>query len=364
MRRMLVRCCCLAVLVAPLTGAASQETYDTPRLPRSVYEAVVIPNDDPAPPQQPRQQGPPDSASNDADGPPPQTSCEGIGCPPTQVEVANQLLSHGPSTTEIYATFENAAHQFAVVGFVKQGWPLSVEYAAEPGTVTVLRIRLYHQRKVLIFPVPFYEVAFQANLDALPAESEGASPWHRTVTVDAVTLSRAADPIAGPGLHVARYDIRSYRLIDGQIDRRDRRPVEVRGITVGPDVVGSLSLLDAGFARGTIPLPAPGEQPLSLEFRYRTDRVYDLLHESIEHYDDAAFGYRFDRQVSAPHGAGQAQSFTRVWQTRRNQRPGTYRALIKGWWNCRGTMFAQTIESCPDSPNWAIATSRAIKLTQ
>ena len=99
----------------------------------------------------------------------------GFGCPPTEIEVANQLLRSGPGTTETYASFDNIKHQFAVVGFVQEGWPLSVEYAAEPGTVTVLRIKLYHRRKLLIVPFPFYEVAFQANLDALPAESEGAN---------------------------------------------------------------------------------------------------------------------------------------------------------------------------------------------
>lgn len=362
MRQLLVRCCGLGVLVAALSPAASQEDFGTPppaRLPRQVYQRVVIPDDNP-PPQQTQAQAPPRQEDGGREA-----ACTGLGCPPTELDKANELLATGPDTAEIYvAPLENVAHQFAAVGFVREGWPLSIEYQAEPGTVTVLRIKLYHHRKILIFPIPFFEVAFQANLDALPAESEGADPWHRTVMVPEIALSREADPIAGPGLHVARYEIRSYRLVDGEIDKRQRVPVRVLGITVGPEAVGSLTLRGAAFDSGTRQLPAAGQPPLRLRFAYRTDKTYDLLRESIDLYNDDELAYRLHQRIGTPRSAGPAQTFNAVWETTRQQQPGTYRAVVSGWWNCRGRTMSDMLASCPDNPNWAVATSADIVLTR
>ena len=74
--------------------------------------------------------------------------------------------------------------------------------------------------------------------------------------------------------------------------------MQVLGITVGPQVVGSLSLLGAGFEQAHGPDSGAGGSPRSrCAFGYRTDRIYDLLHDTIEVYDNDALTYRFDRQV-------------------------------------------------------------------
>lgn len=350
----------LAALV--VLSAQSGEDYGQSRLPPETYRSMPIPSENSDRTPEPQTNDP---QCRDAEtGAGSEQCCSGVGCPPREVEVAQQLLRDGPDTREIYPAFESIAHQFAVVGFVREGWPLSIEYAAEPGTATILRIKLYHRRKILIFPIPFFEVAYQANLDAQEAESEFENPWHRTVTLQNITLSRSADPAADGGLHVARYEVRSYRVVDGRIDKKQRAPVRVLGITVGPEVVGSLSLFGAGFADGVATIPARGQAPLDLRFRYTTDRPYDLLKESIEVYNGSDLNYRFDRQLGAPHSAAVSQRFDRVWQVGRQQRPGKYRASISGWWNCRGVTIADSLAACPDNPNWAVATSDEVVLSK
>jgi hypothetical protein len=352
-------------LVTVIPGAQAQrgEDYGRPRLPPAAYQAMIIQPDAAAPPQQPER---PRTTESQAEPP-----CGGLGCPPAEVEVARQLISTGPDTRETYPTYESTAGQFAVVGFAREGWPVSIEYEAEPDTVTVLRIKLYHHRKILIFPLPFFEVAYEANLDALPAEGETANPWHRTVTIPpgAIRFSRDADPSADGDLRVARYEVRSYRLVDGRMELKKRRPVRVPvnviGTTVGPEVVGSLSLRNVKFdGAGTI--PAQGQPPAVLRFQYALDRRYDLLKEAIEQYSDADLEYRFARSLGNPHPSASATGIVpgQPWTVRSNQRPGRYRVSVTGWWTCGGVTNADTLHSCPNSPNWAIAYSGDLILQQ
>ena len=346
----------------PPSAAPVGEDYGQPRLPRDVYERVVIPNEAPATPAPvpqatARAHVPPGDAP--AADPPPR--CRGMGCPPTELSVAQQLLSQGPDTSEIYAPFESRAHQFAVVGFVKSGWPLSIEYEAEPGTVTVLRVKLYHQRKILIFPIPFFEVAFQANLDALDSETQSSNPWHRTVKISAVHLSREADAAADEGLHVARYEVRSYRIVDG--GARQRAPLKVFGMTVGPDVVGSVTLSADRFAGEGRQIPATDTPPTIYPFHYRVQKNYDLLKERIERFDDNLLDYRVVRIIGGGHSASQDQGFQVNWRLRRNLRPGRYRASVLGWWRCQaGVTLTNGVLSCPNDPNWAITSSGDLNL--
>ena len=338
------------------------EIYDQPRLPREVYETVVLPSEAPATPAPvPQSTARSHVPTDDAPQAEPPPGCGGIGCPPTEVALAQQLLSQGPDTSEIYSAFESRAHQFAVVGFVKSGWPVSIEYQAEPGTVTVLRIKLYHQRKILIFPIPFFEVAFQANLDALDSERAGDNPWHRTVTIPAIHLSREADAAADDGLHVARYEVRSYRIVEGQ--GRQRAPLNVIGMTVGPQVVGSLTLLADQFEGEQRQIPASDAPPTVFPFRYRAQRSYDLLKERIERYNYNALDYQVARVIGSGHSASEGQLFQVNWRLRRNLRPGRYRASIVGWWRCSGGVsVVNGVLACPNDPNWAVTSSRDVNL--
>ncbi|MBC9033435.1 hypothetical protein IAG41_13645 [Sphingomonas sp. JC676] len=348
--------------VAPGAQPQQGENYGKPRLPPTAYQAMVIQPDTAPPPQQPER---PQTTENQ------EPPCDGVGCPPTEAEVAEKLIQFGPDTREIYATFEATPGQFAVVGFAREGWPVSIEYEAEPDTVTVLRIKLYHHRKILFFPLPFFEVAYEANLDALPAESETGNPWHRTVTIprDTIRFSRDADPSADSDLRVARYEVRSYRLVDGRMElnrgRPVRVPVNVIGTTVGPEVVGSLSLRNVGFdGAGTI--PAQGQPANVLHYQYAIDRRYDLLKEAIERYWDRDLEYRYDRPLGPPRSVSSVSGIVLgwPWPVQSNERPGRYRVSVTGWWSCRGVTNADTLRSCPVSPNWAIAYTGDLILTK
>jgi hypothetical protein len=344
-----------------LSAAASSQTYDGPppaedyghqRLPKYVYQKMVIPSETAAVPE-----APPPASPHEGDEP----ICHGMGCPPSELSVAQQLLASGPDTTQIYGMFESPAYQFAVVGFVKEGWPLSVEYVAQPDTVTVLRVRLYHERKILIFPLPFFEVAFKANLDGLDAEKDLDDPWHRVVTIPSITLSREADAAANADLHVARYEVRSYRLSGGQVTKQ-RAPLKVIGITVGPDVVGSLTLSGAQFDNGKFQIPNTDVPPTELGFRYRADRSYDLLRERIERYSDHDLAYSVTSLIGTPHTAVANQKFNSKWRLRHNLPPGYYRASVIGWWQCHGEPVLEKLDSCPNNPNWAVGNSDDVEL--
>jgi hypothetical protein len=348
-----------AVGLTLLAGSASSqpgpgEDYGHARLPPDAYQRIYIPPDNPSPPQPP----PPPPKPED----PPACRPQQLGCPPTEPAEAQQLLASGPDTTDTYTPFENPAHQFSVVGFVKQGWPVSIEYQAEPGTVTILRVQLYHQRRILIFPIPFYEVAFKANLDALPAEVATDDPWHRTVKIDAVTLDRNADPAADGGLHVARYQVRSYYLVNGQVGHR--APLNLIGITVGPEVVGSITLSGAQFDNATQRIPVTNTPPTELGFRYRSDASYDLIRERIEQYDFDGLTYRWPSPIGSPHSATPNQVFSSAWRIRRGLRPGRYRASIIAWWQCHGVTILERMADCQNNPNFAVTNSGDVTLIQ
>lgn len=355
-------------LVTVIPGAQAQqgEDYGRPRPPLAAYKLMVIRPDTAQTPEKPETPKPAQAGEDN------EPACRGIGCPPTEAEVARELIESGPDTRETYLTYESTTGQFAVVGFAREGWPLSIEYEAEPDTVTVLRIKLYHHRKILfVVPLPFFEVAYEANLDALPADGETANPWHRTVTIppDTIRFSRDADPSADGDLRVARYEVRSYRLVDGRMELRNGRPVRVPvnviGTTVGPQVVGSLSLRNVKFdGAGTI--PAQGQPPAVLRFQYALDRRYDLLKEAIEQYSDADLEYRFARSLGNPHPSASDTGtvWGQPWTVKSNQRPGRYRVSVTGWWTCKGVTNADTLKSCPVSPNWAIAYSGDLLLQQ
>ena len=355
--KILIMCTAIA-----LTGAGSIAYSQTgedygqqpPRLPRSVYENMTLPPDTPntAPP-------PPAVARSETQEVP---TCQGTGCPPTEVAVAQKLLASGPDTTELYNSFESPKHQFAEVGFAQEGWPLSIEYEAEPGTVTILRIKLYHERKIWIVPIPFFEVAYEANLDALDSEVDSGNPWHRTVSIPAITLSREADAAADAGLHVARYEVRSYRLVNGSIDRRQRAPLNLIGIAVGREVVGSLTLSSSQFDARRYRIPASGSPPADLRFRYKADRNYDLVKARIERYSNQQLAYGGARDLGSPHSATQNQTTESSWKITRQQAAGRYRASVVGWLKCQGATILQRMSSCASNPAWSVANSGPVEL--
>jgi hypothetical protein len=136
------------------------------------------------------------------------------------------------------------------------------------------------------------------------------------------------------------------------------------GITVGPDVVDSLSLFAAKLPSNSLTIPAQNNPATTLEFRYVTDHRYDLLAQSIERYNESQLAYEFASPLGNVFSAQGNHTFSASWRVKKSQKPGRYRASIKAWWTCSGSVVINQMNSCPNHPDWAVGTSDDIQLNR
>ncbi|MEA3042801.1 MAG: hypothetical protein QOJ53_2205 [Sphingomonadales bacterium] len=258
-------------------------------------------------------------------------------CAAEERALAATLVQNGPR-----GIAGQAPEKPSVVGFVRQGWPLTIEFQPQPGTFTIFRVKLYHRR--LLFP--YFEVAYRRVLD--PDGSGGRQ------IVDIGALDLSGDPGAGDGARIARYDIRSYRLVGGALQRRHgflvRAPVALFGLSAGPEAHGSLTLRNVRFlGRTTIGRRANGSAPIL--FSYALDVDYDAVAAELLRCPRlcASLGDVGTNLATRRTPAAQAQ-----WAIGPDTQPGSYEIVVRAWGQCGGGSQADMLARCRHKSAWSI----------
>jgi len=248
---------------------------------------------------------------------PPHHACFYGVCAQPEREIAATLVRLGPQHGDCRDVDKPSA-----VGFVRNSWPVVVDFESEPGTFTVLRVKLYHRRRLL----PYFEVAFQQVID--PDGTGG----RQAVVVPRLDLAGNT----GAGVRVARYDIRSFRLADGELVRHRgrlvRAPVAVYGMGAGPHAVGSMTLRNVRFlSPPTIRVPAAGN-PQAVSFGYTLDRDFDAV-AAIPRFCNPRCA---DQPRIGPLPRSRSVQATGRWTFDHRARPGSYEMDVRAWLQCGG----------------------------
>ena len=276
---------------------------------------------------------------------PPEGACFLGLCAREEREIAATLVRSGPDRGSCREVAKPS-----VVGLVRNGWPVVIDFEPEPGTFTVFRVKLYHRR----WSLPYYEIAFQQVLD--PDGTGG----RRTVVIPALELTGQA----GAGVRVARYDVRSFRLANGELVRAHHRlvtaPVTVYGMGAGPHAVGSMTVLDVHFlGPATIRVPARNSRQ-DVRFSYRLTRDYDAV-AGVPRFCNPRCSDVLPRIGPLPRFRGAPQ--TGLWTVTHRARVGNYGMDVRAWLQCGGASAVQALASCADDAAWTFATAPALRLT-
>ncbi len=227
------------------------------------------------------------------------TACGERGKPHPQGEPTRQdLLENGPHVAEI-----RPYGHFAVYGFVRNYWPVVIDYDSNPDSVTWLTVTVGGREWVRRLESGRQFVKFTYEGGQAP-ESAGA-----LFVVHSETRSAS-----GPGRPL---------------------PVDVTGFGCGPRAVGSVAINNLRFA-------ASGRQLGGdfARFGYRTTSAFNKVRMEILRYSLDTRGDRPLITVStvAQYGAGPlapGDFGPRMWDGRdlKSHRPsrGTHRLQVRGW---------------------------------
>ena len=332
----------IILLTLSFSGRAQQEIYDNAQYNDAVPMQVlsrVAPKDEEE-----------DKATPPADSQEALACIKLFGtqqCAPEEKEVAASLVRSGPAEISL-----DSPAKPSVTGFVRNHWPVVVDFRPEPGTMTVLKIRLYHRR----FIIPFLEVADRKVIDF---DSTGG---RRVAVVPALDLAETTGGGTDSDLRVASYAIRSYRLKDGVPERRFgrlvRAPVEVFGIGAGPHAVGSLTLKNVIFGPRQVRIPGQGQAPFIARYSYLLERDYDLVTATLARCRQTCL--EESKPLAAPpptHGL-----WTGNWLVNSSARPNDYAIVIRAWLNCGGVSAADQLRACGDKAAWAFGRAKPVTL--
>jgi hypothetical protein len=351
-----------AIALSLVYPATAQETFNTPN---RVYHNVVVtavrqhpvPQDDDVAPPAP----PPTPPGIEEDAEMRNGECvRFLGqkqCAPSEGEVAARLIASGPAELNIDDSVKPSA-----VGFVRDHWPFVIDFAPQPDTITVLKVRLYHRRILLLglpIPIAYYEVAFRQVIDI------GGEGGRRVAVLPDMDFSQSQDGAIGSDVRVARYDIRSYRLENGEPLRQNgrlvRAPVEIFGMGAGPNAVGSITINDIRFGPPQVRIPPQGQTPTSASYSFHLDRNYNLASAFVArcvnlvcNRDEQVVG-----RLVSPFGG---QNIQGAWTVRPNAKSGDYAVTIRAWLDCGGTANPQAIKNCEDQAAWAFGRAKPVKL--
>ena len=341
------------LLALPLSGRAQQEIYHNPIPP-----TILTQYHDVVPQQVLARQAPSDTSENRAapsegnQGPDSQNgACIKLfgswQCAPEEKEVAAGLIANGPSSISL-----DSPTSPSVTGFVRNHWPVVIDFQPQPGTMTVLKVRLYHRRWFL----PFLEVADQQVIDF---NSKGG---RRIAVVPMLELQETPADRESSDVRVASYSVRAYRLQDGVPMHHGwglvSAPVEVFGIGAGPRAAGSFTLRDISFGPPQVRIPAQGQPDIIARYHYVLDRDYDLVSATLARCKQVCT--EMMRPLANPppyHG-----EWTGNWQINSKAKASDYGIVIRAWLNCGGASTGDQIRACEDKAAWAFGRAKPVTL--
>jgi hypothetical protein len=266
------------------------------------------------------------------DAPPPlDPNCVAKGvCMDTVAVVAAKLQADGPQAPAGTGT----ADLRQVQGFVRDGWPVVVDFEPVEGTRTDLLVVLYEAIPARIF----FPRKVRIVMD------DGGLGGRQLFTG---RIEFPAEPAAPGGrpVGVASYQVVSRRLKpDGRVSKK-RAPVTVYGVGAGPRAVGSITLTDVTLGNGTPVQKLPASGGLSLNYGYRLKAAFDLVAQDF-----------------ARNNKVETARFQRVSGNRTGRldvrKPGIYRLNVRAWLSCPTPDFSK----CGDAGAWATGQSARIRV--
>jgi hypothetical protein len=274
------------------------------------------------------------------DVPPPlDPNCVAKGvCMETVQAAAARLKADGPQ-----APSGVNADLRRVQGFVREGWPVVVDFEPARGTRTDLLVVLYEAIPARIFfPRKVRIVMDKGGLGG------------RRLFTGRIELPEDPSAPRGAPVGVASYEVVSRRLkANGKVSRK-RAPVTVYALGAGPKAVGSITLTDVTLGPGAqiVKLTKPG--PLKLGYRYQLKAAFDLVAQDVA------------RQCK---GFGCSGVDTTRWSPPKPKnnvmsgeipvtKPGIYRLNVRAWQSCPTLDFSK----CGDAGAWATGQSARIRV--
>jgi hypothetical protein len=282
------------------------------------------------------------------------------------------------------------SRHFALQGFVRDGWPVAVEFQPQPGTLTLLVVTPYAA------PSPVGRGLAQAVRDAVQRSPLGRATvrivmdptgggGRRLFVVPHITLASAQGP-GGGELGIATYSVESYRILrKGKLSLK-RSPVEIFGFGAGPDAVtrplagrvgrapataaAALVLASAQALPAAMPLsqavladrvttvPGSGGSPLRrVAYQYRLGRPLHLVAEDIWRES----GGKADRVMSSrrlPNPATATPQINHFWTLTGQPDTAQYRLVVRAWQQCPNGDFT----TCANRAAFGVARSAAVRV--
>jgi len=271
--------------------------------------------------------------------PPLDPNCVAKGvCMETVAAVAARLKADGPQ-----APAGGNADLRQVQGFVRDGWPVVVDFEPTQGSRTDLLVVLYEATPARIF----FPRKVRIIMD------EGGLGGRRLFTG---RIALPADPVAPDGrpVGVASYEVVSRRLKpNGKVSKK-RSPVTVHALGAGPKAVGSITLTDVTLGTGVqiVKLPNPG--PLKLGYRYLLKATFDLVAQDVSR-QCKGFGCS---GVTTTRLARPRPPQNRMTGQIEVSKAGIYRLNVRGWLSCPTPDFSK----CGDAGAWATGQSARVRV--
>ena len=251
--------------------------------------------------------------------------------------VAARLKANGP---EVAAG--TRAGLGSVQGFVRNGWPVVVDFEPQPGTRTDLVISIYEpDLGRILFP--------RKTRLVMDEGGEGG----RQLFTGVIDLPADAEATSGGAVGVARYTVVSRRLKPGGKPSKEEVPATVYGIGAGPRAVGSITVTDVALGTGVTRLRLPASGRIPLPYRYRLKASFDHVVEDVRR---DCKGFFCSKSVIKRHA--------RITGARNGSlaidKPAFYRFTVRAWLSCPTPDF----KACEDEAAWATGQSARIQVVK
>lgn len=292
--------------------------------------------------------------------------------------VAARLFADGPQLSQV-----NDSRTFALQGFVRNGWPVAVDFQPRPGTLTLLVVTPYRPTPS---PSPVRR-GLEAVRDLAGPMRVVMDPTGRggrqLFILPRVALASKPGP-GGGALGIATYSIESYRISAKGKPSVKRSPVEIFGFGAGPDAVTGrlagragwaparaaaalvlaaaqsrppvLALSQAVLADRSTTVPRPGSPPQRrVDYRYQVGRSLHLVAEDIwRESGGKATPVLLGRRLRNPAPT----TVYNFWTLAGNPGTAHYRLVVRGWQQCPNGDFT----TCANQAAFGVARSAAVSV--
>jgi hypothetical protein len=223
-----------------------------------------------------------------------------------------------------------------VQGFVRDGWPVVVDFEPEPGTRTDLRVSIYERDRMYL--------PRRVRLIMDPSGRGG-----RQLFTGRLEMPPGLWP--GRAVGIAQFEVISRRLDGAGRRTKERAPVEVYGIGAGPRAVGSISVTNVVFAPPSRSLRLPRKGGIATTYGYVLKQPFDLVAEDVWRSCKKVLCKELmsSKRVPLSKQSGPTRPY-------RLTRPGTYRLNVRAWLSCPNANFTL----CGDGAAWAIGRSAPV----